>query len=471
MTASHIDPLTLLTPKRLDLMCKYRFFKEMAHGYVLHDTAERYQNHILLRTGGKEPNDIWGHSHDKHSVDDFIVSAHRLFKSLKQNGFQEDNPIPYFVDKQLANGAHRLAASLALNIPVYAEQIEHEHRPPVWDFKWFVDQGFTLPDLLPLLYDYSALCHNRASVFVFYAPSEEHWPAFEDKIAEQYDIVGAVTLDLPTPQSMYELILDLYSHTTPHNIETPIGRKAEILSQAPLKLRVVLGDVKHYTDAQSLHDAAKYTKQACRDLADKTLAKETYLSIHASSSPTECLHMGQVLFSYNNLVHLVSRKTVPQRAEFLSWIENSKATCVEHQIPHHKICIVGSSPLEIMGVRQSTDIDFTVTSDIRARFGDGITKLNDHNDIVTNGYHRVTEGDSFTDDQLIAYPDLHFMFRGLKCANVQIVLERKSFSRRDKDVRDLQLYEEYITRDAEKFYVQDDFQTLYEREKQIRSQS
>lgn len=49
------------------------------------------------------------------------------------------------------------------------------------------------------------------------------------------------------------------------------------------------------------------------------------------------------------------------------------------------------------------------------------------------------------------------MFRGLKFANAQIVLERKSFSRRDKDVRDLQLYEDYIQHQVPDFYIHDDF--------------
>ena len=41
------------------------------------------------------------------------------------------------------------------------------------------------------------------------------------------------------------------------------------------------------------------------------------------------------------------------------------------------------------------------------------------------GYHRSHERPVISDDELIDNPDHHFMFRGFKFANPEIVLEQK----------------------------------------------
>jgi hypothetical protein len=102
-------------------------------------------------------------------------------------------------------------------------------------------------------------------------------------------------------------------------------------------------------------------------------------------------------------------------------------------------CIVGSAPLELAGIRPSTDIDITLTSERRKPFGSGITKLSANVDVVTEGYHRRLDGATVTDDMLIHDTEFHFIYRGFKFANPDIILDRKTFSRRDKDLKDIEL--------------------------------
>jgi hypothetical protein len=59
-------------------------------------------------------------------------------------------------------------------------------------------------------------------------------------------------------------------------------------------------------------------------------------------------------------------------------------------------------------------------------------------DIVTAGYHRSRERRAIKDNELIDSPDDHFIYRGFKFANPEIVLDQKDFYRRDKDVRDVE---------------------------------
>jgi hypothetical protein len=68
----------------------------------------------------------------------------------------------------------------------------------------------------------------------------------------------------------------------------------------------------------------------------------------------------------------------------------------------------------------------------------GVSHLTPVVDIVTAGYHRSHQRSAIADDELIDNPDFHFMFRGVKFANPEIVLDQKDFYRRDKDVKDLE---------------------------------
>jgi hypothetical protein len=170
-----------------------------------------------------------------------------------------------------------------------------------------------------------------------------------------------------------------------------------------------------------------------------TVAPSSYLAVHASSSLEETLNLAGVLLSPNGLRQLGRRPSAGSRPELLDWLRECRRTCLAAGIALDDICVVGSSPLEVVGVRPSTDVDFTLKSRYRTeRYGMGVSHLTPVVDIVTAGYHRSREGAAIADDELIDNPDFHFMFRGLKFANPEIVLDQKDFYRRDKDVKDLE---------------------------------
>jgi hypothetical protein len=185
---------------------------------------------------------------------------------------------------------------------------------------------------------------------------------------------------------------------------------------------------------------ADEVKGRCRRLAAAKVAPGSYLAAHAGASRSETLNLVRVLLSPNNLRQLRRRRAAGARAELLAWLAECRAACGREHIDLADICVVGSSPLELIGVRPSTDVDFTLRSGYRrARYGSGVTALAPSVDIVTEGYHRSRGRPAVADDDLIDNPDHHFVFRGIKFANPEIVLDMKDFYRRDKDVRDLEL--------------------------------
>jgi len=88
---------------------------------------ELYRKHILRRTGGVEPPDPFDPTpvpDSKSSVDDYVRTAKEVLGSLQRDGFRPDAVITYYKDGTLGNGAHRVAAALALDLPVLARRHE-----------------------------------------------------------------------------------------------------------------------------------------------------------------------------------------------------------------------------------------------------------------------------------------------------------------------------------------------------------
>jgi len=115
-------------------------------------------------------------------------------------------------------------------------------------------------------------------------------------------------------------------------------------------------------------------------------------------------------------------------------------------------CVVGSSPLEIFGIRKSTDIDIIIDPFVRRNlFHDDVVNLSNNVDIVCKGYHRSQEKEKiFSDEQIIHDVDKHFYFRGLKFANLEIVRDRKNWHKRPKDLKDVRLIDRFL---APKFNI------------------
>jgi len=306
-----------------------------------------------------------------------------------------------------------------------------------WSFRWFLENGFTLEELQSLLYTYTHLKADDVVVFVLYSPSQPYWDRFGQLIAQRFYSVGQLDLPIESPLAMYELIHDLYGTTDAVSATSLINRKALLLAMAPLTVRVVVAE-RHRED-EDMYAVANSTKTECRELASDTVAREIYLSAHASSSREETLNLAAVLLSANNLRQLSRRVSPGVRAEFGGWLTECRRTCAREGIAIDDICVVGSSPLETVGVRSSTDVDFTLKSDYRRlKYGPGVTHLSPVVDIVTAGYHRSRNRPAIDDDELIDNPEHHFRYRGLKFANPEIVLDQKDFYRREKDVRDLE---------------------------------
>jgi hypothetical protein len=425
-----VDPRDLVHPARLDVIVKYLYFRSIHSSAPDPDAARLYGQHIARRTGG--------HEGDKRTVADYHQAAARLMESIATEGFDTNHAVPIGAYGFPEDGAHRLAACLALGRPVAVRR----GRPtaPPWDYDWFKSRGFPADDLDWIVRTYARLS-NRIAVLIFWGPTLESWPTLMERLAVHGRVVGWQDLALD-PADLASLVHDVYAYTLGPRTNERIETKARALAQGPSTLRAVLLDAGQH-GAESGVDL--WTARVKADLRNSIGRgpDDFFNTVHASDSLDETRYLVDLLFNANSLRQLATRRGRGGRPQFLEWLVEYRAALTGHDIRREDACIVGSAVLEAVGLREATDIDCIVAGHARReKFHNGIVALAADVDLVTAGYHRRSDdAPVVTDDGLVDDPRQHFFYRGFKFANPELVIDRKRQQARPKDLADVALWD------------------------------
>lgn len=171
-TLIQIAPPRLWTSQRMDIAVKLLY----ARHYLgqLDDPPgisirELYRRHILLRTNGHEPG-----SATKNSVDEYERVFRRLIDDIRQHGFQPHGAVPLYHDGRILNGAHRVAASIALGIPQVPAREVQAAQAYDWGMHWFLQHGFTPHEINTLLRCWLELKQDACCLLIP-LPNDEIW--------------------------------------------------------------------------------------------------------------------------------------------------------------------------------------------------------------------------------------------------------------------------------------------------------
>lgn len=92
----------------------------------------------------------------KKSVDDYVVSATELLKSIARKGIRE--PIPIDPDGELLNGSHRVACAVAYNLAaVIVIRQDRKVWAPAWDLGWFMEHNMPPQDVERMMNDWALM--------------------------------------------------------------------------------------------------------------------------------------------------------------------------------------------------------------------------------------------------------------------------------------------------------------------------
>ncbi len=432
-TVVWVDPKTLLHPERLDIAAK-AFYANTLLGRPTHcslvDAELCYLKHIQFRTGGQEPGDALR----KGSLESFKLQFIELIDAMRRDGFREEFAIPVAKKTGLIlNGAHRLAAALCLGIKRVPVVYNTELEGLTWNTRWFMMQGFTPLEIDALTRTWVALKQEQAGCIILWPTLQPYWPAIEKSIQAKTPIVYQRTISLDT-KTFPELVRDIYATDWGPVPGENIENKIQLFSRYPTQLKFLVVGQNKVGDLKNL-------KQEIRDAWHHIIPSDKFASLHTTDSVRETAYIADVFLNRANLAALKYRAQ-GIRPEFLNWLSSYFQKLNELQIDAEKCCIVGSGVLEAHGIRHATDVDFTVTHDIRERlFTPGVTHLTENLDVVAKDYPRAEVGcvNAPNDNQLITDTALHIRFRGLKVAALNVVLTRKQTQRRFKDLMDIAL--------------------------------
>ena len=233
--------------------------------------------------------------------------------------------------------------------------------------------------------------------------------------------------------SLKEFIFDVYSFDKGLKVfkAKNILAKLERLSNQK-ENTVVLVEFK----SKTFDDTIKIRNNIRKKFESKT-SNPAFDIFHSATSLEEKKHLENIFFSatidsYNERIEL-SQNLTNRLKTLKEWAVNTNTSL-------NDICIVGGAVLDLYGYKHCDDIDIVIMKTLRDKrnYGPRASMLVEGVDIVKNNYSKKEGiGKWYTDDDLITNPDLFVVARGIKFAKLEIVKERKNYSRRNKDLEDL----------------------------------
>lgn len=427
-----IDPHELLHPGRMDVIVKFLLARKLLGLPALHSGIsldDLYLRHILFRTGGAEPGD----EARKGSLQDFVNHFIQLVLSMKQQGFNPEYPIP--VSRRtglILNGAHRLAVACALGIKVpviYRDDVDGLR----WDCDWFVQQGFLADEINEIMRIWLLLRGEKAGCMILWPTVEAYWPAMMKEITAVTPIASSWPLEY-APHVFAELVRDIYATDWGPVPGENIERKIAFFRDYAPRLQLL-------TVATNGPQQLIALKKELREKMNPIIPADYFSTLHTTDTARETAYIADVLLNPLNLKAIARRPANGFRPDFLAWLSQYFAKLQALHLDPEMCCVVGSGVLEAFGIRNATDIDFTITHAVREQFfTPGVTHINEDLDVVSKDYPRaILRQPAATDNDLIRDRGLHIRVRGLKFAALDVVLTRKQTQRRPKDLMDVKL--------------------------------
>jgi len=144
----YLRPEEIWQADRLDVSIKLLLARHILNASEIEDEQinDIYKRHILQRTQGKEPESL-----GKNCLDDYQKQFRQLINSIRSEGFSDEFAIPIDTHGRILNGAHRLAAALALQLDrVPVVRMPSSWNGLEWGMGWFLQNGFS-PEEINLL--------------------------------------------------------------------------------------------------------------------------------------------------------------------------------------------------------------------------------------------------------------------------------------------------------------------------------
>jgi hypothetical protein len=433
-----IAPEAFITHKRLDTMVRYLVCADFVRGIENRTHLSLYSRMLLCRGSIYEGTHYFQET-ARNTTKDFIEEVKKMCLSMKSNGFDKSCYIPMAAENHITwNGQHRLSAALALEKNIWVRYLPNHRANEDFNIDFFVNNGFCAYDRLEILRTFADLYQN-CGIVVLWGTVRDQWEYLQKQFAKKLTLVGYADLDFSHNYIAFENLLhEIYSDPLWRDVY--MDRKIHLLKMSPLRIRVMLFSDENDKGCD-LFDILKSEKESLRhhvyfetDIAPVVL--------HSSDSISEYRNLKNILLNPNNIRQFEKRVSRHYSEEFISRIGEVKAECAKRGIDTDDVVIVGSSTLEVFGLRQANDIDIAVHSRHRKEADTSVSlQWTENIHYARKNSIEDVNGTVYPDDLIIEDHNLHYMFHGLKFINMELLKMKKQHDRRENDKTDLRLIE------------------------------
>ncbi|WP_078545759.1 hypothetical protein [Litchfieldia alkalitelluris] len=384
-----VDPLSLVSSRRFDIMAKYIYGMFREKGWRSDWGYRIYEDHLWVFNNYVEDD-----GSGKYGKKAYINSFNSTLDSVKNSGFKDDiSVIPINDENVPLDGAHRIAAALLHNKKIKVVKVNNNKVN--YDFKFFAERGLRTKWSDAITLEYFKLKQEIQMIVLF--DTVKNSKEIDRCIYENSNIINRKEIKLELKNDWLSQVIN--------NLEWSKKCKENInVTDGKVDLSIYVLDT------------------ACMN--NKTIFQEELQGINATqkafvtNSKDETLQLAQLFFCENSIEFL--EKTQGITMDFNRRLDIFKNLLIEKDINLNSICIVSRSVLEAYDLKTTEFLEVIHTDEIK--------NLDSFKDINVKNCN-TNYSKNFIDNVLFN-PENHFYINGFKFATLNVV--NKSLKRQKK---------------------------------------
>jgi hypothetical protein len=466
---NNIDSIKLVSWNRWDILIKkiYVYYFLLYNNNPPKWVIKLYNDHIAVLNGGIEEQTIF-QTNNKENINEFINCFNNLIININNNGYNIKYPIPLSRNKTPLNGGHRIAIGSVMKLKLPYENINENVNLHFTSYCFQDRKSYetTMPKIVgkqlknkldDLQNDFVAMnmlldgLPNRYRIGIFFDLdnfNEKQYIIKDFFDRNKVDIVYKKEVIL-TKSGIYKLIQHLYEDNKQVNIN---WKTTQVFKINPIKNKYkIIVTIFHCKNENTLSMLGKSNGKLKTELRKKL---ENHHRIHITDNDNDTKMISKLVF-HKASIDFINIANVNEFQDLSNQLENymkyiSKLYHINNKLNKKKdkflplneeqfkdmFCITSSFILSLYGIRKNNDIDFIYdTTLINTRLQ---TKL----DMVSHNKYSCLFPNPIKN--LIHNPKNYFYYLGMKCLNIELILEMKQKrAELPKDINDIKFIKNF----------------------------
>lgn len=401
-----VNPIQCFTSNRLDLIFKLIYGESIERASQARYPRKLYKKHLFSITGGNGRFVEHGNIPPKAGFDQFD----EVFRSLINGSVEDFPPVRIDLDYRLNNGAHRTVAAFLRNSLISA-QVDEKPRGIIADYHFFKKANRWRYRLNQENLDYALFrltsLNPRIQILVVFPSMHNENLLFELRDQEGFFLEREFRLNPIAKWKLLEFLYPKAENFVNLNSKNNCNAYRDRFN-LPGKIRIFFFE----------HNESDYLARLKVNMRNKYRLVNG--SIHTPDNNVESNHLLEILLVKNSRKNLHKIDLEYARSVSMKW-EIIKPALTE-------AAIVGSTPLALLGIRPSRDLDLIFHT------GGPLESSNSFD--LHNLYW---ERKRFNIDELIVNPRNFMSIYGVKYVSIRNLQRFKILRHERKDLRDLLL--------------------------------